>query len=498
MSWRFQWRRVPAKQSGGGLPTSGHFATKCSAEPYTNPPIPLGYIMSTCIDTIEVYIHLSQHEVSYVASRLDIVTHAASDEPRNQFLSTNQADEEHNVLEYERFYRFVPGITRIKLLKYRMDWAIRRAQYGFKIFCWLKPELLVTGNYSLQLFSCSPENYHALQDVWASVIYELFPRAFEYAPLDPQLETYSDQLPPSGAYINQHLSCLPHLGLCQIERLDITKDIVVEDAARFEEIVRKSYQNNRLLKLKQQKKKTYLLADNGSKTFKAYDKRQELAEKHTRSPNLPEMLQEADGVIRIELSIKKPDRDTLKSLFGLTIPVAPKNAPAYLKCGLIPFFYETSDWGDRLMLKLWQQHIGTEPWLNRHYINKAIDNSRAWPETKKLAKEVTFVISRKRSLSEAREAYVQGVDIHGRHYKGSAEDFDKAVRFLRKIGVQPFRIPSRWKISRIEADFRFYPEVHIGFTHTVQNRPGIPSAPAEIYKFVKTKLIEIYKFYKPP
>ena len=218
--------------------------------------------------------------------------------------------------------------------------------------------------------------------------------------------------------------------------------VVVEDAARFEEIVRKSYQNNRQLKLKQQKKKTYLLADNGSKTFKAYDKRQELAEKHTRSPNLPEMLQEADGVIRIELSIKKPDRDTLKSLFGLTIPVAPKNAPAYLKCGLIPFFYETSDWGDRLMLKLWQQHIGTEPWLNRHYINKAIDNSRAWPETKKLAKEVTFVISRKRSLSEAREAYVQGVDIHGRHYKGSAEDFDKAVRFLRKIGVQPFRIPS--------------------------------------------------------
>ena len=150
------------------------------------------------------------------------------------------------------------------------------------------------------------------------------------------------------------------------------------------------------------------------------------------------------------------------------------------------------------MLQLWEQHIGITPWLNKYYLDKAVGESRAWPETRELAKTVAHVISRKRSLNEAREAYVHGIDIHGRHIQGTAKDFDKAVRFLRKTGVQPFRIPQRWKQSRIEADFRLYPSVHEGFNHLPRNRPGIPSAPAEIYQFVKTKLIEIYKSYKPP
>lgn len=107
-------------------------------------------------------------------------------------------------------------------------------------------------------------------------------------------------------------------------------------------------------------------------------------------------------------------------------------------------------------------------------------------------------LSRKRSLNEAREAYVKGVKIHGKLIKGTGAEFDKAIRFLRKIGVQPFRIPGRWNISRIEADYRMYPSVHVGFNHLPRNRPGIPSATAEIYQFVKTKLIEVYNSYKPP
>ena len=181
----------------------------------------------------------------------------------------------------------------------------------------------------------------------------------------------------------------------------------------------------------------------------------------------------------------------------MDIPAVPNNAPANLKCGLIPFLFEGS-WGDRLILQLWQQHIGTAPWLNKYYLNKAIDESRVWAETKELAKDVAYVISRKRNLNEARESYVHGVIIHGRCIQGTAKDFDKAVKILRKIGVQPFRIPQRWKVSRMEADFRLYPSVHEGFNHIPRNRPGISSAQAEICQFVKTKLIEIYKSYKPP
>lgn len=447
--------------------------------------------MTTCIDTFEMSYVLTQQEAAYAAFRLDAVTHAEDEEQRSRFLST--ADEEINVLEYERFYRVVPGITRIKLLKYRKKWVVRQVLYGFKVSFWLKPELLVTGRHNLQLFRCSPVNYFALQEAWAAAIYELFPRAFDFAPIDPQLGTYPDGFPPPGAYVNQNLSRLPYIGLCtKIERLDITKDILVGDAARFAELARKSYQNNRQLKLK---KKSYLLADNTVKTFKTYDKQKELREQHTRSPNLQELLQDAEGVIRIEVTIKEPDRDTLKNLFGMDIPAVPNNAPANLKCGLIPFLFEGS-WGDRLMLQLWQQHIGTAPWLNKYYLNKTIDESRAWAETKELAKEVAYVISRKRSLNEAREAYIHGVNIHGRYIQGTAKDFDKAVKFLRKIGVQPFRIPQRWKVSRMEADFRLYPSVHEGFNHIPRNRPGIPSARAGIYQFVKTKLIEIYKTYK--
>ncbi len=488
----------PDRAKAAAAARSGHQLNllQIDSEPLTNPPVHPGFPMTTCIDTIEICYPLSQHEAGYIAYRLDAVTHAENEEPRSHFLSTDPDDEDSNVLVYERFYRFIPGITRIKLLKTREKWVIRQTVFRFKIFFWLKPELLVTGQYTLQLFRCSPVNYLALQEAYAEAIYELFPRAFGYAPLDSQLETYPEGFPPSEAYANQNLTRLGYLGLCRIERLDISKNIAVNDAARFEELVRKTYQDNRQLKLKKQ---SYMLADNTVKTFKAYDKQKELREQHTRSPNLPELLQAADGVIRIEISIKKPDRATLKTLFELDIPAAPKSSPAYLQCGLIPFFFAESSWGDKLMLQLWQEHIGTAPWLSGYFVNQAIDCSRAWPETKKLAKDVSYVISRKRSLNEARTAYVVGVEIYGKKYQGTAEEFDKAVKFLRKIGVQPFRIPRRWKKqSRIEADFRMYPSVHEGFNHLPRNRPGIPSAPAEIYQFIKTKLIEIYKSYKPP
>lgn len=450
--------------------------------------------MTTCIDTVQIYYPLSQHEASYVIYRLDAVTHEGNSRPREHFLSTDPDDTESiNEMVYDRFYRYVRGITRIKLIKLREKWIINRPVYRFKIFFWLKPELLVTGQYSLQLFRCSPANYLAMQNAYSDAIFRLFDRAFLCDPLDPQLKTYPEGSPPAEAYANQNLSRLPYLGLCRVERIDITRDIVVGDAARFEELVRKSFKDSRQLKLK---KKRYLLADGSSKAFKTYDKQRELAEEHTRSPNLNELLQQADDVVRIECTLKEPGREILKSMFGLHVPAAPSRAsPPYLMCGLIPFFYDEG-WGERLMIQLWQKHVGTEPWVSRYHISQAMDNSRAWLETKQLAKEVTYVISRKRSLSEAKAAYVQGVTIHGRHYKGTTEDFDKAVAFIRSLGIQPFRIPGRWNLSQMKADYRLYPSVHEGIDHLC--RLGAPSAPAGICNSIKTKLVQIYESYKLP
>lgn len=456
--------------------------------------------MTTCIDTIEIYYPLSQGEAGYVACRLDALTHAPSAGPRDQFLSTEQDNADNiNVMEYDRFYRLIPGITRIKLLKIKEPWIINRAVYRFKIFIRIKPELLVTGVYSLQLFRCSPANYEALQEAYASAIWRLFPLAFDYSPLDGQLDAYTDSSPPSGAYVNQNLSRLPHLGLCRIERLDVTKDIVVADAARFVTLTKESFQDTRQLHMRTErrgKKRPYLVAESTSKAFKVYDKQQELAEKHTRSPNLPELLQQASNVVRIEYTLKKPDRETINSLFRLNIPKAPdKTSPGFLLCGLIPFLL--NDYGDRLFCQVWQTHIGAAPWQSKYHIEKAIENSRVWPDTKELAKDVAYVISQKRSLNAGRAAFTEGVTIHGREILGTEEDFDKGIKTLRKIHVNPLRIPGRWNISRIEADFSLYRSVNVGPEH-LPRRPGLPSARAEMYETIKTKLIEIYESYKPP
>ena len=464
------------------------------SETFTNPPVYPGFSMTTCIDTVEIYYPLSQYEARYVSYQLDALTHATDDGPRTRFLSTNPYDEDSNVLVYERFYRFIPGITRIKLVKIRQKWIIKQEIYSFKIFFWLKPELLITGRYSLQLLRCSPANFFALQAAWASAIWRLFPRCFDYAPLDPQLEAYPEGLPPSGAYVNQNLSRLNQLGLCRIERLDVSCDIKVPDAALFEELAMKSFQNGRQL---EQKEKPYLLAESPSRAIKAYDKQKEIREQHTRSPNLEELLHQAESVIRIEYSIKKPDRETLRSLFGLTIPAAPRSSPAYIQCGLIPFLFDDG-YGDLLLLKVLQEHIGTDAWQSKYHIADAIKNSRLWPGTKKLAEDVAYVISRKRNLNEGRAAYIAGVDIHGRKIQGTAEEFDKGLKALRKLGLNPFRIPGRRNISRLEADYRKYPTVNVGPNYLPRNRLGISSAQAEIYQFVKTKLIKIYKSYKPP
>ena len=454
--------------------------------------------MTTCIDTIEIVYPLSKVEAGYIACRLDALTHASDAEQRSHFLSTEPDDDESYVLEYDRFYRFVPGITRIKLLKIKEPWIVNRPVYRFKIFIRIKPELLVTGVYSLQLFRCSPANYEALQEAYASAIWRLFPRAFEYEPLDGQLGTYDESPPPSGAYANQNLSRLPYLGLCRIERVDITKDIVVANAARFVTLTKESFQDTRQLHMKteKRKKRPYLIAESTSKAFKVYDKRQELAEKHTRSPNLSELLQQASNVVRLEYTIKKPDRETINSLFGLKIPKAPeKSSPGFLLCGVIPFLF--NDYGDNLFCQVWLKHIGIAPWRSKYHIKEAIENSRVWPNTKELAKDVAYVISRKRNLNTGRGAFIEGVTIHGRDIQGTEEEFDKGIKTLRKIHVNPLRIPGRWNISRIEADFRLYRSVNVGPEH-LPRRPGIPSARAEIYETIKTKLKELYESYKPP
>ena len=182
---------------------------------------------------------------------------------------------------------------------------------------------------------------------------------------------------------------------------------------------------------------------------------------------------------------------------SVTAQPAPRSSPAYIQCGLIPFLFDDG-YGDQLLLKVWQEHIGTDPWQSKYHIADAIKNSRLWPGTKKLAEDVAYVISRKRNLNEGRAAYIAGVDIHGRKIKGTAEEFDKGIKTLRKLGLNPFRIPGRRNLSRMEADFRKYPTVNVGPNHLPRNRPGVSSAQAEIYHFVKTKLIKIYKSYKPP
>ena len=100
--------------------------------------------MTTCIDTEEIYFPLSQYESAYVSYRLDALTHATDDGPRTRFLSTDPSDEDSNVLVYERFYRFIPGITRIKLVKIRQKWIIKQEIYSFKIFFWLYDSFIIT------------------------------------------------------------------------------------------------------------------------------------------------------------------------------------------------------------------------------------------------------------------------------------------------------------------------------------------------------------------
>ena len=101
------------------------------------------------------------------------------------------------------------------------------------------------------------------------------------------------------------------------------------------------------------------------------------------------------------------------------------------------------EWKNQLKPSIYQHHIGTVPWVSKYHVNQAIEKSHAWQETKKLAKEVSYVISHKRNLNEAKDAFVEGVKIHGREIKGTVDGFNKAVKFIKKLGVQPFRIPGR-------------------------------------------------------
>ena len=80
------------------------------------------------------------------------------------------------------------GLHHIKLIKMQDDNTLPDYYIRFRV----EPEVLLTQQYSLNLFQCNENNYDALQARYAKIIYRLFPTVFDHRPIINAYDIMSD------------------------------------------------------------------------------------------------------------------------------------------------------------------------------------------------------------------------------------------------------------------------------------------------------------------
>jgi hypothetical protein len=288
------------------------------------------------IHTFTISYELSLADANTCTYRLNERTQAFKDKGfrLTKFLDVENSKFGRLIFKVPEF----PGIKDIILLKV----TDRNDRRIFRIYFQIEAEILRTGVDTLDLFFCSPEHAQELQSEYAKVIYSLFPESFTGRPAshlatsnftDRSSYTYEEYI--NGENDNDGhggMYSLPYLPLASVQRIDFAYDHVAanETQARlFTEMLSKSYYDGWKKKVfagenknKSSKAKSHDRAyASGSKTFSVYYKYDKMmSDEYNDRSNIAQIREDSRNVVRIEMPIKSPDRNTIKSLTWLQIP----------------------------------------------------------------------------------------------------------------------------------------------------------------------------------
>ena len=478
------------------------------------------------IHTFECYFPLNRRSTEYCLFNLNRIAREYGPQngrPRyysdgliNEFLDGNL-----NRLVYSMEFLYL-GLHQIKFTKMR----ISDHTASYYIYFRIEPEIIMTRRYSLNLFQCNAHNYDALQSRFGEIVYRLFPRAIEHRPMEGSiidclsederryvrnLESgyYMQQLDSSDLelYRYRHLYSLPYLGLARISRVDYTADFYCEHPDLFMELAKKSYVDNDVKKRKLYLNKgNYLAAYNKNVDgFLIYGKQKKyMLPRFDDKPNIAELRQAAANVMRIEYVFKSRDRSTQLKLTKLCLPR--KGAVTYVStpslCGMMPYIIQ--DLGTSRLRDNYFAHIGGGQWMSDYHWYDTLDKSDLTETMKRRIYHLAYLISEVRHLGRSKAAFIHGRDIQRYrgpgvlHVQGNSATFNRYVRKMRSLGLQPLRIPDERGVTHVSSDYDSFTLVDLGVeNHAINEWISENEDDFANYESTVADLKDLYNRYRP-
>lgn len=447
------------------------------------------------VHTFEILYILNRQEARYCAYKLNQRVNVADRIQREDIQNfLHIAPMRRNSIGLHFKGLRIPGILQIDLLKYK-----REPGYFF-LYITIEPEVLLTGENTLDVYWCSFPNMKELQTKYAEAVYTLLPRAFEGRPPLYQVR-FQDQKKFHPVEISfGGLFMIPFLGLSILSRIDFCANYKLENAALYVEMIRKSYYHTRKKNVKfknlnpfsENKSNDTLFYDKTS-GFCIYDKYNKMMDsRKDRMHNIAQIREDAKDVIRIERPFYKISKPKLYSLTGLRVPKAEEGREAPLKLGPLPFLCIEEIGLNTIFKEYIRCVLGIKATQKYDMVNR---QSFKWVSLKRFVREMdrlykvgritkrrhdtvlkmAYATSEARSVKRAVHNCNAGTHIWWGHdeeenkiripFRRSADRFKDMWQKMYELGMMLFRIPddrevagvenNEWEAKELDANFIF-------------------------------------------
>ena len=478
------------------------------------------------VHTFEILYILTRREAAYCAYRLN--QHVNADERREnkeirRFLRTIHIRKKHVGIQFKGLR--IPGLHQIDIVKYK------EAPGLFFLYIMIEPEVLITGENTLDVFVCSVPNLKELQNCYAKAIFTLFPRAFEGRPPIDQVRYHDQKTVHSDEWKLGGLFMIPYLGLSILSRIDFCVNYKVDNADLLVELISKSYYSSRKKNVKfknlnpysEDKSNDALFYDktSGFCIYNKYNKMMDPEKDNMR--NIDQIREDAKDVIRIERPFYKISKQKLFSMSGLIIPKAQEGREAPLKLGPLPLLY-TEEIGLYSIFKEYQQcvlgikrnqwqDIVERPvfrWVSCKRFKREMDRlyeaGRITKQRHDTVLKMAYATSEARSVKKAVQNCEAGthvwweLDDKGNKiripFHRSADRFRDSWQGMHELGMMLFRIPNDRDVKGTEKNDWEAREMDPYFIFSTKSMVGIGTILEEEYSshydFLPYKVIRDY------
>ena len=479
------------------------------------------------VHTFEILYMLNRRESVYCAYKLNQRVNAdekRSSEAIRAFLRKIHIRRKYEGIQFKGLR--IPGIHQIDLLKYK------NAPGSFYLYITIEPEVLITGENTLEVYYCGFANMVELQTKYAQAIYTLFPKAFEGRPPLSQVRSYVHKLVDPDEWKLGRLFMIPYLGLSILHRIDFCTNYKLENAALYVEMIRKSYYHTRKKNIKfkilnpfsEDKSHDTLFYDKTS-GFCIYDKYNKMMDPNKNNMhNISQIREDSQNVIRIERPFYKISKPKLFSMTGLIVPKAEEGREAPLKLGPLPFLCAEAVGLDTIFKEYIRCVLGIKStqkydmidrqdfkWVSLKRFVREMDRfyeaGRITKQRHDIVLKMAYATSEARSVKRAAINCNAGTNIWWGHdeegnkiripFQRSTDNFRSIWQSMYEYGMMLFRIPDNrevlgvenndWEAKELDANFIFDVESNMAGIGTIFDKP-----PSSRFDFLPLEIRQIY------